>query len=1260
MTPVPQQINPVQWTGTTPYYGPNQNSHTVISSVEGIKVGATVKMTLRLSQDQSDAADDSFDGLVITGAKIISKTESFNVYPILGNNNHYAAREYVLEITDKDVIISGQLEVNQSHDQNSTFYIDFKLLKEPSSIYIPSDTDEPTDSGETVGTVTVDYDSIVAAEFTDENIKATVGSTPWSVVINKLPGSDGTNTYTYYVEEEVAASDEFENVSITPSQGTPVGGKVQVVNKLKSGELKVKKAVAGAAPADKTYEIAVRDAEGNYFGTDGTNYGQIPHYETFRANDEKIWTPLTPGKFTVSEKDASVAGYTWTVSGTGDITVVQGDTAETTVTNSYFKNTEYTPKVTKSLMVGNEEVTSWPDGVSFDFYLSFVEGYQGSGSDKVVLSRNDIVMSNREATATEDSKTAIFERREKDSESETETVQPGITFKKPGTYVFTIEEVEPAGTQNHKRNGIVYSTEKVTLTVVVGEKSGDPGVLEVVRKTYSRANGQTDDALGGLITNTLDYPSYAPSVAKSLKDGEAEASTEVWNGKSFTFNLAIASSMTNELKANVIMPNTAEKTVNKDSTDHKETFDAISFKAEGTYTFTMTESIPGDANNAEGKKYSEASEEEKAAGGFKYNSVEYVAGPKTIDVMVESDEDGNLSVTKVTIDGTEVTGESIIGSGATFENKLVQNGALRLTKVVKYKDNAPTADEYQYVDGDFIFKVSRTVDEEGGTPEVVKYVQITVSDGQASSYKIANSETELAEATSHKGQYALITDLPAGDYTIEEVGRNGLMLVSFVRGDNDNSSVDVEKETVTVHVSESDSAAENTNAQATFTNNYFDNDGPDKITLDIIKTFSGISSLGDVPDGTDGFEVVVGYNLKGEEKTITLKKDQDETIADGIKIKASAKDLTISWHITGIPSEASSFKIKEVHYNNIPGYNFTKATLDKIEITSTAGDWHDMTVAAPTAQLSKVTDERNTPDSEANLRYEIQDTDILLSKLTANQGTLVISKKSLNSIERDAVKTGWPKQGGFTTPGIYFSIEEHPEGFSYGGKSITFSESDGKTYVTFTSNAAAQEDVFTVLYDSHTELNNASLTNENSPKSVELEIVKVKKDDENTKLPGAQFTIRKIKDNLGASGVQYDGEESEPVTTGTNGEAKFENITQGYYEIRETVIPDGYIVTGERCFYIKVDNGKISLLKKQAGTDPKEWSATETEVGNVTFTAATESTAAKAQIENTPGTQLPQTGGIGTTLFTALGSIMTATAGAILTMKSWHRRKENA
>ena len=36
--------------------------------------------------------------------------------------------------------------------------------------------------------------------------------------------------------------------------------------------------------------------------------------------------------------------------------------------------------------------------------------------------------------------------------------------------------------------------------------------------------------------------------------------------------------------------------------------------------------------------------------------------------------------------------------------------------------------------------------------------------------------------------------------------------------------------------------------------------------------------------------------------------------------------------------------------------------------------------------------------------------------------------------------------------------------------------------------------------------------------------------------------------------------------------------------------------------------------------------------------------------------ELPQTGGIGTTLFTALGGLMTVTAGAILTMRRGKRK----
>ena len=265
-------------------------------------------------------------------------------------------------------------------------------------------------------------------------------------MLNKLPAAgynDANEKLVYKYSVEETASEGFELVSITGSAAA--GGKIEAVNKLKFGSLKVKKVVEGAAPDGKTYEIAVTDAEGNYYGTDGTNHGQTLHYEVFSANDEKTWTPLTPGTYTVSEKNASVEGYTWTVSGTGAVKVQQDPIAEATVTNSYFKNTEYTPKVTKSLKTGDAEVSPWPDGISFDFYLSFVSG----SNEDTALSSTDVVMTNRNAVATETDKTAEFGK---------------IEFKKPGEYTFKIEEVEPAGTQNHKKDGVIYSTDTVTLT----------------------------------------------------------------------------------------------------------------------------------------------------------------------------------------------------------------------------------------------------------------------------------------------------------------------------------------------------------------------------------------------------------------------------------------------------------------------------------------------------------------------------------------------------------------------------------------------------------------------------------------------------------------------------------------------------------------------------------------------------------------------------------------------------------------------------
>ena len=620
----------------------------VTGDLSGIKKGSTVKITVTVTCKNEDNTSQENSPFDLTGDSRNMKVSGGTGDPSVEGptyNEAIITKSFTLENVNDTIVLQGNV---------------FTMLSVTKDVEVKVEViDEPeidtTTSGTRVevGDITVTKDSASFTptdDFKNIGITAKTGSEVWTAVLNKLPAAgynDANEKLVYKYSVEETASEGFD-VSITGSAAA--GGKIEAVNRLKSGSLKVKKVVEGAAPVGKTYEIAVTDAEGNHYGTDGTNYGQTLHYEVFSANDEKTWTPLTPGTYTVSEKNASVEGYTWTVSGTGAVKVQQDETANATVTNSYFKNAEYTPKVTKSLKTGDAEVSPWPDGISFDFYLSFVSG----SNEDTALSSTDVVMTNRSAAATETNKTAEFGE---------------IEFKKPGVYIFRIEEVEPSGTHNHKKDGITYSTTPVTLTVTVKEKGNEPGVLEVVEPCeYSPADITTEPAVAGLITNTLDYPSYSPSVTKVLKNGETDVTDTEWGDKSFTFTLA--NTTTGGTPDSVIMPGVLTRTVTQNSANHKETFDAIIFKAAGDYTFTVTETVPGDATNAAGTKYSAATEEEKAAGGFWLNGVTYDGAPKSFTVTVAPDSDGNLAVTKVTFNGIEVTGDAIIGSGVTVENTL--------------------------------------------------------------------------------------------------------------------------------------------------------------------------------------------------------------------------------------------------------------------------------------------------------------------------------------------------------------------------------------------------------------------------------------------------------------------------------------------------------------------------------------------------------------------------------------------------------------
>ena len=95
---------------------------------------------------------------------------------------------------------------------------------------------------------------------------------------------------------------------------------------------------------------------------------------------------------------------------------------------------------------------------------------------------------------------------------------------------------------------------------------------------------------------------------------------------------------------------------------------------------------------------------------------------------------------------------------------------------------------------------------------------------------------------------------------------------------------------------------------------------------------------------------------------------------------------------------------------------------------------------------------------------------------------------------------------------------------------------------------------------------------------------------------------------------------------------RISGLADGAYRLVERASPPGYIITNPVTTFI-VSQGTVT-----------SWS--------LNGTAGT-----AFEIPNPPGVALPQTGGPGTTLFMALGGLMTTAAGAVLALTTRRRRK---
>ena len=157
-----------------------------------------------------------------------------------------------------------------------------------------------------------------------------------------------------------------------------------------------------------------------------------------------------------------------------------------------------------------------------------------------------------------------------------------------------------------------------------------------------------------------------------------------------------------------------------------------------------------------------------------------------------------------------------------------------------------------------------------------------------------------------------------------------------------------------------------------------------------------------------------------------------------------------------------------------------------------------------------------------------------------------------------------------------------------------------------------------------------------------------KVDGENKPLTGAEFTLE--KKILGDDPATTEGETEywKTVTVVKNDEGTtftFTGLDDGTYKLTETVTPAGYNTIDPIEFTITAthtdgDAPNLTVLQGAAAV-----------AGKITFTSNTTEGSLTADVVNNAGATLPETGGMGTTIFYVVGSILVLGAGVLLVTK---------
>lgn len=156
--------------------------------------------------------------------------------------------------------------------------------------------------------------------------------------------------------------------------------------------------------------------------------------------------------------------------------------------------------------------------------------------------------------------------------------------------------------------------------------------------------------------------------------------------------------------------------------------------------------------------------------------------------------------------------------------------------------------------------------------------------------------------------------------------------------------------------------------------------------------------------------------------------------------------------------------------------------------------------------------------------------------------------------------------------------------------------------------------------------------------------------DEYIPLTGAEFTLEKQQPDKTWKSITVAKNEA-----GT--EFTFSGLDDGQYRLVESTTPDGYNTISPIYFVIEAthdgDKDTPALTKLNAYVTDENWNKKTNETGtNIDLGVVTpQSGSIETDVENLSGSTLPETGGIGTTIFYVLGGILVVAAAILLVTK---------